>query len=687
MTEREIYQLYYNKAWIENLDGQEIAYFDTDSLENQWMLYKPKYTDSATSSDRLKTQKNRIGDILLRKKNKPIGFKLNSSTETDVDGEGRKYQAQVLNATLGEVLDGNVYDLKLYGNYGTVFGKDDVGTFYAFCFKISGVFLNLDDEEFVTLTVVTSVQVDDLYNFVDCIISNNNFFVITHNGATILTTSKYNIPFGIDEGSEETIFSTSSFDATSENDLLGLSYTQVSSRVVTINSIPTETIGRIWTTSYSDDKLFLAYECNVPTVRSDVTGVTEGIALIEVVLDVFLESGDSTLTYYMYDTLTDLPKVADEEYCQAFIPDYLDERQSFGHSITTADGKLVVGSPEEDAIYVFPLDETVTPDLFGAETTTLPSNGVKILKDFSLEQAPVFPIRMQGVMDFEIFGDVDIIWANPDGSTQTGSQATGFLGSVDTFYLFCDNFLNGDVTINANLTSGFIGSLNDIPNLSFGLDVSNTMASGHFGDDFQATQINIENTDVSQGDLDLSLMVLDDAGNVSGTIYAASGLPDIISDNGIGAVNALRAKDWNVDVNMSYDDIDPSFVFEVEAVGGSLDPIAEIGDDFFSVSAVPTDGDIEWIVPDNILVSGAQTAIVNSTYALNGAQSGKPKWTNISSPFNDLEFNSQWDIMHETPVSGTYYTNPGTDYLPDTINWAAGNIGLIPAPTLVFQYS
>jgi len=389
----------------------------------------------------------------------------------------------------------------------------------------------------------------------------------------------------------------------------------------------------------------------------------------------------------MYDTVEDLSKVQDEEYCQAFIPDYDDEQQSFGHSIDKDGTKLIVGSPEEDAVYVFDLTETDTPDLFGSSPTTLPTNGIKIDKDYALEQTPVFPVRMQGIMDFEIFGDVDILWRYPDGSTSVYAQASGYLSAVDTYYLFCENFLNGDITINANATSGFVGSLNDIPNLSFAIDVSDTMASGRFGTDFQATWIDIQNTNVIQPDLDASVRVLDYAGNVSGTLYAKDGLPDIITAEGIAAVNALRAKAWNVDVNMVFDDIDPAFSIAAAPTAGTVDAFSVNDEDPFQIAGTPVSGAIEYIVPDQILVSGALTSVVNGLYSLNGIQTSKPLWTKDSSPFNDIEFNTQWDIMHEVPVSGTYYTNVGTDYLPSKTLWIAGDVGLIPAPTLEFLYS
>lgn len=687
ITDRDIYQLYTNKSWIEGLEGQEIAYFDVDSLENHWVLYKPRYTTVSTDANRLQTQKNRSGDILLRKKNKPIGFKLNSSTETDIDGAGRKYQAQVQNQILREILDGNVYDLKLYGNLGTVFGKDNSGDFYSICFEIGTPILNDLDEEFITLTVVNSDAVDSLYAFVDNLIYNNNFYTITFDGATTLTTQKFNISFGISEGSNVSTFSTSSYNDTSENDLSGLSYLPVSSRLITINGTPTEKIGRIWTTSYSDTNIFLAYECSVPAARSSVTGVTEGVGLLVATLDGFLESTNTDISYYMYDTLEDLPKVADTEYCQCFIPDYTDEQQSFGHSITVDGTNLIVGSPEEDAIYVFDLSLTTTPDLFGSPPTTLPTNGVKIGKDYSLEQTPVFPVRLTGFMDFEIFGNVDILWRYPDGTLSPNAHATGYISGVDTYYLFCENFLNGDVTIKANNTTGFIGSLNDIPNLSFGLDVSNTMASGHFGDDFQATNINIENTNVSQADLELNVQVLDAAGNVSGTLYAFDGLPQIIGNDAIAAVNSLKAKAWNMQVNMPFDDIDPAFNIDAVPNAGTIDVFTVIDEDYHFIDCAPASGAIEYIVPSQILVTGAFTSAVDGYYDLNGTQNSRPKWTKNTTPFNDLEYNAQWQIMHEIPASGTYYVNPFSGYLPDKLTWSPGDVGLPPAPSLEYIYS
>lgn len=550
MTPREIYQLYHNKSWIEGLENQEIAYFNVDSLENQWCLYKPKYTTTSTDANRFQTQKNRKGDILLRNKNKPIGFKLCAQDDTDLDGTARKYQAYVNNETLRNILDGNVYDLKIYDSYGTVFGEDAVGNYYAICFSIDNNTLNDSDEEFVTITVVSSTRVTSLYNYVDCLIYNDNFYLITFSETSTLTISKYNIIFNIREGSVSTMFATDQFTTTSENDLSGLSYTPITSRIISINGVLTETIGRIWTTSYSDNNIYLAYECNVPTARSAVTGVTEGIGLISSLMDAFLELNSADLNYYMYDTIEDVAKISDVEYCQAFIPDYTDVRKSFGHSIDIDGTNLIVGSPLEDAFYVFDLEETLTPDLFGSSTTTLSTNGVKFDKDIELELNPVFPIRMYGNMDFEIFGDVDILWRYPDGSLSSSPHATGYLGSTDTYYLFCSNFLNGDVTIKANNTTGFIGSLNDVPNLMYGLDLSNTMASGHLGVNFQGTDINIENTNVSKSDLEYTLIVLDNAGNVSGSITASNGLPTITSPDAIIAVNSLISKGWNVSVNL-----------------------------------------------------------------------------------------------------------------------------------------
>lgn len=600
ITDREIYQLYHNKAWIESLDGQEIAHFDVDVLENNWVLYKPKYTTSATSSDRFKTQKNRKGDVLLRKKNKPIGFKLVDTNETDISGTGRKYQANVANATLRQILDGNVYDLKLYGNYGVAFGSNSSGDFYAMCFEIEGTIKNDVDEEFVSIKVVHSQAIDSLYAYVDAIIYNGNFYVITYDGTITLTTTKFNISFGVNEGSVSRSFSIDSFNDTSENDLSNLSYTPVSSRIVTINGTPTETIGRIWTTTYSDSTIYLAYECSVPSARSIVTGVTEGVAIMTLALDTFLESSTGDLTYYVYDNLEDLPKVTDSPFCQCFIPDYLDEQQSFGHSITLDGDNLIVGSPEEDAFYVFDMSLQTTPDLFGSPPTTLPSNGTKIEKDFSLEQTPVFPVKMSGIMDFEIFGDVDILWYYPDGSVSTNAQASGFLSSVDTYYLFCDNFLNGDVKIVAGNTTGFIGSLNDIPNMSYYIDVSNTMASGHLGDNFQATYLDLENTNINQSDLETSAIVLDDAGNVSGTLTAKEGLPNITSMSGVAAINALLAKGWNVSVNMPFNDSDPELNIYGNPVSGSIDVFESLSLDPFEIYAYPVSGYFQ-VVPSGVV--------------------------------------------------------------------------------------
>jgi hypothetical protein len=690
---RDTYQLYHNREWIQGLESQEIAYFDVDSLENQWMLYKPKYTESATSPNRLKTQKNRVGDILLRKKNQPIGFKLNSDAATDIDGDGRKYQTSIANQTLREVLDGNVYDLKIYSNYGVVFGYDNTEQHYSICFEIEGTLLNDADEEFIVLSVVALVSIDSLYNFVDAIIYNGNFFTITYDGNITLTTQKFNISFGIYEGASSSIFAIDSFNATSENDLSGLSYTPVSSRIVTINGTPTETIGRIWTTAYSDDKIYLAYECLVPEARSTVTGVTEGIALIQVVLDSFLESSSPTLNYYMYDTLVDLSKYTEEEYCQAFIPDYTDEQQSFGHSITTSDdNRLIVGSPEEDAIYVFDLDLVDTPDLFGTPPTTLLTNGIKIEKDYALEQEPVFPIRMNpGLMDFEIFGDVDILWMFPDGTTPSGSLVSGNL-SLDshpaltltdpgTVYLFCNNFLNGDVTINANNTSGFIGSLNDIPNLDFGIDVSNTQASGHFGTDFQATEINIENTNVNQNDLEMSAAVLDAAENVSGTLTAKDGLPDIISDYAIAAINALKAKAWNVEVNMPFNDIDPSFLFTAAPVSGAFDVFQDFEEDTFGIDSYPVSGAFEWITPDQVLVTGAiNSPGTDGYYDYTTEVGGYPQFAKGANTIQQA--GSDWQIKDVTNI---LFDVAGTEYLPPLSGFAP-NIAPGPAPTLQFIY-
>lgn len=686
MTSREIYQLFHNKTWIEGLEGQEIAYYDVDNLENHWCLYKPKYTTAANDSNRLQTQKNRKGDLLVRKKNRPIGFKLCDATETDIDATGAKYQAQVTNQTLREVLDGNIYEFKLYGNYGVVFGVDLSGDFYSICFQVDGFVRNSNDEEFISLSVVSTNAVSSLYNFVDCLIYNNNFYTIEFDGSSQLTTTKFNISFGVSEGSKVYTFSTTSFNATSENDLTSLEYTPVASRIITISATPTETIGRIWTTTYSDSEICLAYECDVPTARSSVTGVTEGIALLKMSIDSFLETTTGTFEYYVYDNLVDISKVADLEYCQCFIPDYTDEQQSFGHSLTIDGDNLIVGSPEEDAVYVFDLTDTDTPDLFGSPPTTLPTNGIKLQKDYSLEHTPVFPVRLTGYMNFEIFGDVDILWRYPDGTMSTGALATGYVSGVDTYYLFCDNFLNGDVRIHAGNTTGYLGDLNDIPNLSFEVDVSNTMASGHFGNDFQATSINIENTNVSQADLEASAIVLDEAGNVSGTLTAKQGLPNIVSPDGVAAINALKAKAWNVSVNMPFDDIDPAFTIAGAPVSGTIDTFSVLSEDPLGIYGVPTSGAIEYIIPDQIFVTGAFTSAVDGYYSVNGSQNSHPKWTKDTSPFNDIEFNTQWDIMHEIPVSGTYYTNPGTDYLVNKSGWVPGDVGQAPAPTLDWIY-
>jgi hypothetical protein len=688
ITDREIYQLFHNKTWIEGLDGQEIAHFDVDNLENQWMLYKPKFTTVSTHPDRLKTQKNRKGDLLLRKKNKPFGFKVTDSTETDISGAGRKYQANVPNQTLREIMDGNVYDFKLYGNYGIVFGSASAGDFYVVCFQIDGIVKNPADEEFVSISVVTSQSVDSLNAYVDAIIYNGNFYSIVSNGSTLLTTTKYNISFGVTEGSVSYTFATDQFTGTSENDLSGLSYTPVTSRLIPINGVPTETIGRIWTTSYSDSSIFLAYECNVPVERSSVTSVTEGIALLAVSLDGFLESSTATISYYVYDSIEDIAKVTDDDFCQCFIPDYTDEQQSFGHSITLDGDNLIVGSPEEDAIYVFDLADTITPDLFGSPPTTLATNGTKIDKNYALEHTPVFPVRLSGNMDFIIYGtDAEILWRYPDGSLSTNPQASGFLASSDVYYLFCDDFENPNVSIDAKTTAGFHGSLNDIPSIGHGIYVNDTMASGHFGDNFQGIDINIENTNVNQADLERNAIVLDEAGNITGTLTAKEGLPAIVTNPGIAAINALIAKGWNVSVNMAFDDIDPQLTLNGYPVSGVIDTFATLEEDPFAITGIPTSGAIEWIVPDQLIVNGSGTPAVDGTYDINGEQNSKPKWTKDSTPFNDIEFNTQWDIMHETPVSGAYYTHTGTDYLPDDTGWSAGDVGIAPAPTISKVYN
>ncbi len=684
MTSREIYQLIYNKSWIEDLEGQEIASFDVDIFENQWCLYKPKYTTTTSDSFRLQTQKNRPGDILLRRKNKPIGFKLISESDGNINGSGRKYQASISNEILREVLDGNVYDLKLYSNYGVALGSDNAGDFYAVCFEIAGFITNDDDEEFISLSLIDSVEVTSIYNYIDAIVYNNNFYVALYDGSTGISVQKFNISFNSSEPINTHTFSTNSFDETSVNVLTNLSYPPISTRLIPINGTPTEKISRIWTTTYTDDVAYLAYECQVPTERSDITDVTEGIVVLQFNKDEFFDSSLADITYYAYDTLDDISKLVEDDLCQAFIPEYTAERQSFGHSMSSEASTLVVGSPEEEAIYVYDLEQSTTPDLFS--TPDLPANGVKILKDYSLEQNPVFPVRLTGFMDFNIFGDVDVIWRYPNGDMVPYAQASGYIAGVDTYYLFCDNFLNGDVKITAGATSGFIGSLNDIPNLSYGIDVSNTMASGSFAEDFQGTDVNIENTNVNQFDLETSAMVLDGAGNVSGTLTAKDGLPSIVSDAGVAAINALRAKDWNVDVDMPFNDIDPLFNISATIVSGTLDSVSEALEDPFFINGNVTSGALEYIVPDRILVSGALAIVVDGLYDLDGIQNGRPKWTKLDTPFNDIEFNTQWDIMHETPVSGTYYTNPGTEHIPNYDNWVNGDVGGSPAPTLYYQY-
>lgn len=687
ISDREIYQLFHNKNWIEWLDGQEIAYYDVDNLENQWILYKPKYTTDSTDPNRFKTQKNRKGDVLLRNKNKPIGFKLVDSSETDIDGVGRKYQSRIANETLREIFDGRVYDLKLYGTYGVVFGYDSDNDFYSVCFEIDGFITNDLDEQFVSLSVISTVSINSLYNYVDAIIYNGNFYTITFDGSTELTISKYNISFGVSEGSITQTFEIDSFDSTSSNDLSSLSYTPVSTREVLINDILTETIGRIWTTTYTDDTIYLAYECVVPTTRAALTGVTEGVGIIEAELDGFLDMSGTSLKYYVYDDIDNLPKVSDDPYCQAFIPDYADARQSFGHSITLDGDNLIVGSPEEDAIYVFDTTLTTTPDVFASHTTTLPSNGLKIEKTYDTGLTPVFPVRLSGEMDFNIFGDVNILWYYPDGTVSTNAHASGVLESVDTYYLFCDNFLDSSVRIVAGDTTGFIGSLGDIPNIGYYIDVSNTQASGHFGDVFNATYVNVENTNVSEEDLSLSAISLNSAGTVSGSLFAKEGLPDVTSASGVGAINALIAKGWNVSINMPFDDIDPMLAINGIPTSGTLDTFSGINEDPLEIAGVPTSGYIEYIVPDTLTVTGATTTAANGIYEYSGEQNSKPKWTKNAVPYNDVEFNTQWEIMHEIPASGTYYNNVSTDYIPNMTGWSNGDVGTGTNPTISYGYS
>lgn len=600
LNNHEKYKLMHNKDWIQTLENKEIDEFSVDYLENQWMLYKDAYTEDPNNEFRMQTSKNRPGDILLRKKNYPYGFKL-TATISDIDDTGRQYQASIPNESLRELLDGNCYELKLYDSYGVAFGK--VGSDWkSILFKITGKILNSYDEEFVEIRVISIHSVDSLYAFVDAIVYNNIFLTITHSDLT-LTVQRYNISSSSDETPATHVIDPSDITDTSTfNDLSGLSYPPIDTRLIPINGTPIDKLGRIWTVEYSESNIFLAYECQVPLERSSVTDVTEGIVLIEADKNTFLNSSTGDFALYVFDTVEDVSKVSRNPLCQAFIPEFDDIRKSFGNSISKNDTELVVGSDREEAVYVYDLGLADTPDIFGAPGSDpiLPANGVKIEKDYELESTPIYPIRMQAgeLMDFEVFGGTGIVWVKPDGTTETISRPAITLAQDGIIYLIMDSFKDG-IKIVANSTAGHIGYLGDVPNIEFGIDLSNTVVSGYFNNGFDATDINIENTQLSQTDLEQCAIVLHEAGNYDGIFNAASGLPTITDVEAIGAINSLRAKGWNILINYEFDDIDPQFNINGTIESGYLSSIQQFNDDLFQIYGETVSGKYE-SVPSGI---------------------------------------------------------------------------------------
>lgn len=691
LNNHEKYKLVHNKTWIEGMEGLEVDSFGMDLLENQWMLFKPKYTESSTDANRLQTAKNRPGTVLMRKKNYPFGFMVTSADGYSINAEGRRYQASINDTDLRNIFDGNCYHFSLDDTYGVCFGKSGT-SWMSILFKVYGNTTNSYDESFTDIRVVSKHTVASLTAFVDTVIYNNNFYTITFASDTF-TVQRYDIATDADDADITHELDTSDVDTTSVDDLSGLSYEAVTSRTITISGSPTETIGRIWTVEYDDDNAFLAYECVVPASRSAVTGVTEGIVLIEVNKDSFLSTSDATLTLYVFDTLDAVSKLSDSSLCQAFIPDFNDEKKSFAKSISKNGSELAVGSDNEEAVYIFDLDTVPTPDIFSTPQPSLPTNGTKIEKDHALEQEPLFPIRMapSGTMGFEISGATNVKWITPPCGVLTGTDNPSLYSEdAKVYYLLADSF-RSNIAIDAHGgtgTSGYIGLLSDIPDLISRIDVSNTSASGTLNDGFDGTWIDIENTLVNKSQLEANAVVLNEAGNVSGTLYAADGMPEITGPAAVGAINSLIAKLWNVFVNMPFDDDDPMMNFEASIASGVLSSIETLDEDLFQIDGAITTGIYATANLYKLLVSGAlNTPLADGYYSLNGTENGKQKWTNDDFPFNDFAHDgvSDWEI--KAVPSGTYFGVTNSDDKPPVSGYIAGSMGSSPGPLISYLYN
>ena len=697
LTNHEKYKLTHNREWIESLEGCVIDSYSVDFLENQWMLYKEPYTEEGTDEFRLQTSKNKPGKILLRKKNDPFGFKV-TAVGADIDSTGRQYQANVSDEDLRKIFNGQCYHLEVYDNYGVAFGLSD-SDWISVLFEIKGTILNIYDEEFIDIGVLSKHTVTSLYSFVDSIIYNNVFYTITY-AEGVFNTYRFNIA---DESNVTPTTHSVDFSAVQEtstvNDLTGLSYHPVESRIITINGIPEEKIGRIWSIEYSDDGLFLAYECLVPSSRSSITGVTEGIVLMEMDKDVFLDSTTGTPTLYVFDTIDGVSKLIENPLCQAFIPESTDGRGSFGNSISVKGNDLVVGSDREEAIYIYDLNTTDTPDIFSTDFPTLPTNGTKISKDYTLEQRPIFPIRMNaGTMDFEVFGGTGIKWAKPDGTFEYTSHPVITLAAPGIIYLIMDSFKD-NVTIDAHATTGFAGLLSDVPDTDFGIKYNGMPASGSFNAGTSLTDIDIQNTDLTQADLELCAIVLHEAGNLNGTLDAEDGMPSVTDPEAVGAVNSLIAKGWNITINMPFHPPvapgdpapgEPEFNIIGSIPSGVYCTIESFYEDPFQVFGSIASGAYELAIPDQLIVAGAtNTPDADGTYDLNGTLNSRPKWTKDSAPFNDIAYDgsTDWEILHDIPASGSFFYVTDSSEIAPQNGYTPGFAGTAPSPTISYVHN
>lgn len=180
----------------------------------------------------------------------------------------------------------------------------------------------------------------------------------------------------------------------------------------------------------------------------------------------------------------------------------------------------------------------------------------------------VFPlVCTAGLFDFSIINGENVLWVFPDGTTSTADRPTRELIEGGTVLLFCTNFSSGNIEINSNSTdSNYVGDLADFPTLTYYADFSNTNVSGDisalsnlaFTARFANTNVSgvlnphpklrylhLQNTNLSQNDVDQTVINLDNNTVATGTRELnIRGLKRTSAST--GAINSLIAKGWNV---------------------------------------------------------------------------------------------------------------------------------------------